>query len=168
MRPQLTHIFAPYSIQVRVELARAYTARADVAGARTLLREAGALLRRGPDFGTLGEQVDELRAQLDSAEVRAPGASTLTAAELRLLPLLATHLTFREIGERLYLSRHTVKSHAISVYRKLDVTSRNDAVERARELGCCRHQTSRPVIHAIGVMPTRPWRCLISEWLSSY
>ena len=135
MRPQLTHIFAPYSIQVRVELARAYTARADVAGARTLLREAGALLRRGPDFGTLGEQVDELRAQLDSAEVRAPGASTLTTAELRLLPLLATHLTFREIGERLYLSRHTVKSHAISVYRKLDVTSRNDAVERARELG---------------------------------
>ncbi len=135
MRPQLTHIFAPYSIQVRLELARAYTARADVAGARTLLRETGALLRRGADFGTLGKQVDELRAQLDSAEVRVPGASTLTTAELRLLPLLATHLTFREIGERLYLSRHTVKSHAISVYRKLDVTSRNDAVERARELG---------------------------------
>jgi LuxR family transcriptional regulator, maltose regulon positive regulatory protein len=135
MRPQLTHIFAPYSIQVRVELARAYTARADVAGARTLLHEAGALLRRGPDFGTLGEQVGELRAQLDSAELRVPGASTLTTAELRLLPLLATHLTFREIGERLYLSRHTVKSHAISAYRKLDVTSRNDAVERARELG---------------------------------
>lgn len=135
MRPQLTHIFAPYSIQVRLELARAYAARADVAGTRTLLREAGALLRRGADFGTLGEQTDELRSQLDSVEVRTPGASALTTAELRILPLLATHLTFREIGERLYLSRHTVKSHAISVYRKLDVTSRGEAVERARELG---------------------------------
>ena len=41
----------------------------------------------------------------------APGASTLTEAELRLLPYLATHLSFREIGERLYVSRHTVKSH---------------------------------------------------------
>jgi len=135
MRPQLTHIFAPYSIQVRLELARAYVARADVAGARTLLREVDGLLRRGRGCGTLGAQAEELRAQLDSAEVRVPGASTLTTAELRLLPLLATHLPFREIGGRLYLSRHTVKSQAISAYRKLDVTSRNAAVERARELG---------------------------------
>ena len=66
---------------------------------------------------------------------QAPGASTLTEAELRLLPYLATHLSFREIGERLYVSRHTVKSHAMAVYRKLNVTSRNAAVERARELG---------------------------------
>ena len=66
-----------------------------------------------------------------------PGAraSTLTEAELRLLPHLATHLSFREIGERLFLSRHTVKSHAMAIYRKLNVTSRNAAVERARELG---------------------------------
>jgi LuxR family maltose regulon positive regulatory protein len=65
----------------------------------------------------------------------APGASTLTTAELRLLPYLATHLTFPEMAERLYLSRHTVKSQAMAIYRKLNVTSRNDAVERARELG---------------------------------
>ena len=65
----------------------------------------------------------------------APGASTLTEAELRMLPYLATHLSFREIGERLFLSRHTVKSHAMAIYHKLSVTSRNGAVERARELG---------------------------------
>ena len=52
-----------------------------------------------------------------------------------MLPLLTTHLTFREIGTRLYLSHHTVKSHAISIYRKLDVTSRGAAVERARDVG---------------------------------
>ena len=62
-------------------------------------------------------------------------ASTLTAAELRLLPLLTTHLSFREIAERLYVSRNTVKSQAISVYRKLDASSRSEAIERAVELG---------------------------------
>jgi len=135
MRPQLTYALCPFSIQARLVLARAYAARADIAGARTLLREAGGLLRRGRDFGVLAAQADELRAKLDTATAKAPGASTLTSAELRLLPLLATHLTFREIGERLYVSRHTVKSQAISIYRKLDVTSRNAAVERSRELG---------------------------------
>ena len=61
-------------------------------------------------------------------------ASTLTAAELRLLPLLTTHLSFREIAERLFVSRNTVKTQAISVYRKLDASTREDAVARAREL----------------------------------
>jgi LuxR family maltose regulon positive regulatory protein len=65
----------------------------------------------------------------------APGSSTLSEAELRILPYLATHLSFREIGERMFLSRHTVKSHAMAIYRKLSVTSRTGAVERAGALG---------------------------------
>jgi DNA-binding CsgD family transcriptional regulator len=44
-------------------------------------------------------------------------AASLSPAELRLLPLLATHLSFREIGERLYISRSTVKTEAASAYR---------------------------------------------------
>ena len=63
------------------------------------------------------------------------GGLSLTTAELRLLPLLATHLTFREIGERLYLSQHTVKTQAMSIYRKLGVSSRSQAVQRAQQLG---------------------------------
>jgi LuxR family maltose regulon positive regulatory protein len=59
----------------------------------------------------------------------------LTAAELRLLPLLTTHLSFREIAEQLYVSRNTVKTQAISAYRKLGVSSRSDAIERAVTLG---------------------------------
>jgi len=63
------------------------------------------------------------------------GASSLTAAELRLLPLLATHLTFREIGERLHASSHTVKTQAMSIYRKLGASSRSQAMQRAQQLG---------------------------------
>jgi LuxR family transcriptional regulator, maltose regulon positive regulatory protein len=69
------------------------------------------------------------------AEPEGRRASSLTPAELRLLPLLATHLSFREIGERLYISRNTVKTQAIAVYRKFGVTSRSDAISRAVALG---------------------------------
>ena len=51
------------------------------------------------------------------------------------MPLLQTHLTFPEIGERQHLSRHTVKTQAISIYQKLGVSSRSEAIERLRDLG---------------------------------
>ena len=135
LRPRLTYAAPYFAVQTRLELARAYIAMADAGGAETMMREIDALLRRQPDLGTLPAQAEELRARLKTMRADAPGASTLTEAELRLLPYLATHLSFREIGERLYVSRHTVKSHAVAVYRKLNVSSRNGAVERARELG---------------------------------
>jgi LuxR family maltose regulon positive regulatory protein len=53
---------------------------------------------------------------------------------LRLLPLLSTHLSFPEIAGELFLSPHTIKSQARSIYRKLGASSRNQAVSRAREL----------------------------------
>jgi len=59
----------------------------------------------------------------------------LTEAELRVLALLATHLTLAEIAERNYVSRATVKTQAISIYRKLEVTKRAQAVTRAIQLG---------------------------------
>ena len=59
----------------------------------------------------------------------------MTIAELRILPMLATHLSFPEIGAELFLSPHTVKSQAMSLYRKLGVTSRSQAVARARDIG---------------------------------
>ena len=108
----------------------------DASGAGTLLAEARAVMRVRPCLGVLVDQVAELRRMVASHdEPRSGWSSSLTAAELRLLPLLSTHLTFREIGERLYVSRNTVKTQAISIYRKLDVSSRGDAVIRAGELG---------------------------------
>ena len=58
----------------------------------------------------------------------------MTAAELRVLPLLSTHLSLREIAGELFLSRHTVKSEVTSLYRKLGVSLRSQAVARSREL----------------------------------
>ena len=95
-------------------------ALADPAGARTLMREVDDLLRRRPGLGTLVGEARALRAQL--SKLRGPnalGASALTAAELRLLPLLATHLSFPQIAEQMSLSRSTVKAEATSIYRKL-------------------------------------------------
>jgi LuxR family maltose regulon positive regulatory protein len=135
LRPQATHALPYYAVQARLELIRAYLALTDVAGARTVLREVDDLLRWRPRLGTLPDQANQLRTQLDSIRGDAIGASSLTMAELRLLPLLPTHHSFREIGEHLQLSRHTVKTQALSVYRKLGVSSRNEAIQRARSLG---------------------------------
>ena len=77
-----------------------------------------------------------LRAQLSRERGSSvPGASALTAAELRLLPLLSTHLSFPQIAGQMFLSRYTVKSQAMSTYHKLGASSRNQAVARSRKLG---------------------------------
>ena len=93
------------------------------------------MLEHRPGLGTLVGEARALRARL-SKERRpsARGASSLTAAELRILPLLATHLSFPQIGAELFLSPNTIKSQAISLYRKLGVANRNQAVTRSREL----------------------------------
>ena len=135
LRPRLTYAMPWIAVQTRLELAHAYLTMADAGGAETMLREIGGLLRRQPDLGNLPAEVQELRSSLRTMRAQAPGASTLTEAELRVLPYLATHLSFREIADRLYLSRHTIKSHAMAIYHKLSVTSRTDAVERAGALG---------------------------------
>jgi DNA-binding CsgD family transcriptional regulator len=87
-------------------------------------------------LGTLVNEVMAFRARLAHQRGSStPRASALTAAELRLLPLLSTHLSFPEIGKELFLSPHTIKSEMKSIYRKLGASSRNEAVTHARELG---------------------------------
>ncbi len=136
LRPLLTYALPYLAVQARIELARVHLALADQPGARTLMREVDDLLRRRPGLGTLAGEAEALRAQLSNERGSGvPGASALTAAELRLLPLLSTHLSFPEIGEELFLSRHTIKSEATSIYRKLGVSSRTQAVSRSLELG---------------------------------
>ena len=135
LRPQATHALPYYAVQARLELTRAYLALTDVATARRVLREVDDLLGWRPDLGTLPEQASQLRSQVDQLRGDAIGAAPLTTAEWRLLPLLATHLTFREVGQRLYISQHTVKTQAISIYRKLGVSSRGQAVQRIQEIG---------------------------------
>jgi LuxR family maltose regulon positive regulatory protein len=94
-----------------------------------------AALAAGPDLGVLHAQADELAADLESRLGVTERGEHLTPAELRLLPLLTTHLTFREIAEHLEVSRNTVKTQAICTYRKLGASSRSEAIRRATELG---------------------------------
>ena len=136
LRPVLTYAMPHLAVQARIELTRVHLALADLAGARTLMREIDELLKRRPDLGTLVRETQVLRTQLSEDHAPSvPGASSLTAAELRVLPMLATHLSFPEIGADLFLSPHTVKSQAMSIYRKLGASSRSQAVARSRELG---------------------------------
>ena len=136
LRPALTYALPYLAVQARIELARVYLGLDDPAAARTLMREADEVLRVRPGLGVLAAEAEQLRAQLEREGGRnVPGASSLTAAELRVLPMLATHLSFPEIGAELSLSPHTVKSQALSAYRKLGASSRSEAVARSRELG---------------------------------
>ena len=136
LRPELTYAIPHLAVQARIELARVHLALADPAGARTLMREIDEVLRRRPGLGTLVGEAGALRARLaKESGSSAPGPSALTAAEIRLLPLLSTHLSAAEIAAELVLSRHTIKSRMKSIYRKLDASTRNQAVTRARKFG---------------------------------
>jgi LuxR family transcriptional regulator, maltose regulon positive regulatory protein len=126
----------PYlAIQVRLMFARCALALGDEELTRRRLDEISELIRRSGTFEKLARSADELRSQLTAAEHKVAKDLRLTGAELRLLPLLATQLTFREVGEQLHLSQHTVKAEAISIYRKLGETSRSRAIERSRSMG---------------------------------
>ena len=62
----------------------------------------------------------------------------LTSREREVLDEIATGATNREIGDRLYLSPHTIKEHTSSIYRKLEVRNRASAVKRAQQIGLIR------------------------------
>ena len=135
LRPLLSHAIPWYAVGTLLEMAEVAIGLGDPSGARLFVRDAEAVLRRRPDLGTLSKRTDEVRARIGTLHGGGAGTSTLTSAELRILPLLMTHLTLAGIADRLFLSRHTVKAQVWSMYRKLEVHTRSDAVARARELG---------------------------------
>jgi LuxR family maltose regulon positive regulatory protein len=123
------------AVQVRIAAARVGIAVGDDAAAREALAECERFLGNLVDVPLLREAVEDLRRHVQPVpEGDAACLSSITAAETRVLLLLPTHHSFREIGDLLFLSRFTVKSHAHALYRKLGVSSRSEAVERAREL----------------------------------
>ena len=136
LRPLLTRAIPWYSVQTLLEMAEAYCDLGEVNAARAALLDAVEILRHRPDLGILGQRVRQLQAKSVSlGDGHAGWEWSLTTAELRLLPLLMTHLTLSEIAERLDVSYNTVKTQTASIYRKLDVSSRSAAVQRAAELG---------------------------------
>ena len=122
-------------MQALLELARAYIALADPAGALAALRQISDIRRHRRELTPLYQQAEELRARVEVLKGEVLGASALTTAELRLLPFLATHLSLAEISERLVVSRNTVKTQAISIYRKLGVSTRSETISRMQQVG---------------------------------
>jgi LuxR family maltose regulon positive regulatory protein len=135
LRPLLTYALPVVSVQALLEMTRSYITLGDHEGAAAVLTQIHGILQQRPDLGVLPALAGQLQATLAMTSARAVGASSLTAAELRLLPLLSTHLSYAEIGDRLHVSKNTVKTQAYSAYRKLGVSSRSEAVVRTRELG---------------------------------
>ncbi|MFF1876927.1 LuxR C-terminal-related transcriptional regulator [Leifsonia sp. NPDC058230] len=134
-RQYCTYAAPALAVRARLSLARTYVAVGDEATAHHLMREIDEVLMRRPRLGTLTDEVAAFRTIIDT-DARGPaGASPLTPAELRLLPYLQTHLTIPEIGARLFVSRNTVSTEVGSIYRKLGVSSRSDAVNRATAIG---------------------------------
>jgi LuxR family maltose regulon positive regulatory protein len=129
--------FAPwYLAEVRVAVARALLRVSDVQTVRELINGARRDARRVPESPLLAGWIVDLEARADVASAAAlPETASLTTAELRILRFLPTHLSFREIAGRLFVSANTVKTQAHAVYRKLDASSRSQAVSRASELG---------------------------------
>ncbi len=135
-RPSATYLLPYHAVRLRLQLARVYLALAEQGTVHQLLREIDDIVSRRPALGTLIEEVKDFRDILESrASPRTTGTVPLTPAELRLLPYLQTHLTADMIAERLFLSSHTVKTEVKAIYRKLGVSSRNDAVQRATAIG---------------------------------
>ena len=88
-----------------------------------------------PDALLAKDQVAEVRNSARLSPRPRNDGPAMSVAEGRVFQYLPTHLSLAEIADKLYLSRHTVKSHVVAIYRKLDVASRSEAVKAGRDAG---------------------------------
>jgi LuxR family maltose regulon positive regulatory protein len=105
----------------------------DTEAARTSLHDARHAVERCADPGILPDMLTRAERRMRASRDREHDAE-LSDRELAVLKLLPSELSQREIGDALYVSLNTVKSHVKSIYRKLDAATRAEAVGRAREL----------------------------------
>jgi LuxR family maltose regulon positive regulatory protein len=122
--------------ETAVELAGALLRRGEAAAARDLLDGAGQAANALPDAPGLRAAIDDAWGTADDVAAGAlDDGDALTLAELRVLRFLPSYLTLGQIAARLQVSTNTVKTQAHAVYRKLGVSSRSGAVERAAAIG---------------------------------
>ena len=129
-----------------VLLARVRLRRGRLDEAKAALDSARQALDELTDSGFVAALADEVEHELETGQDRARTGELLeppSDAELAVLRLLATDLSIREIGEHLFLSPNTIRSHNRALYHKLGVHSRADAIARATALGLL-EQTESP------------------------
>lgn len=132
----LTEGIAPwFAVAGRLVQAWAAVALGDRPLARQLVTEARMHTTPDVESTLLTGLLEDVEGQLRLIAEEGISAAALTAAELRVLHFLPSHLNYPQIGEQLFVSPNTVKTHALSIYRKFGVSSRADAVRRGRELG---------------------------------
>jgi LuxR family maltose regulon positive regulatory protein len=103
--------------------------------ARDFYQRAARQLEACADPGFLGDRfANNRRLETPRTACRHTAGDELSTRELAVLRLMPTQLSLREIGNELYVSFNTVKTHARNIYAKLRVGSREAAVDRAREL----------------------------------
>ncbi|MGZ0711598.1 LuxR C-terminal-related transcriptional regulator (plasmid) [Coraliomargarita sp. W4R53] len=134
-RPAGTYAMPLLAVRLRLHTAIAYYDMGDPTTARHLVREIDEIVARRPNLGVLLDEVTAFKGRLEGASANRLAGPPLTPAELRLLPYLQTHLTYAEIGARLFVSRNTVSTEVTSIYRKLGVSSRTAAVDQATSVG---------------------------------
>ena len=123
-----------FNIIGRLALVRTCLLLDDLTVARELLRELECWMATQPDGSPVAEHLVVLQQAVDAAAMPwADQSSQLTAAELRVLQFLPTNLSLGDVADRLYVSRNTVKTHVAAIYRKLGVSTRNEAVVIARD-----------------------------------
>jgi LuxR family maltose regulon positive regulatory protein len=130
--------------EAHVWLARAALKLSDGPTARMLLARAARAESQVADAPALSRWIHDGWERADALAASATGdGPALTNAELRVLRLLPSHLSLREIGDRLQVSQNTVKTQALAVYRKLDVSSRSGAVARGVTAGLIDQEARR-------------------------
>jgi LuxR family maltose regulon positive regulatory protein len=133
--PVTNHTMPWLAFAALLQLVHANLSMSETRTAQAVLRHAEHILHQRPNLGSLPDTLRSVRAQVADASSTLVGGSVLTPAELRVVSFLPTHLSFQEIADRLTISRNTVKTHAMSIYGKLWVSSRDEAVRRAVQLG---------------------------------
>ena len=132
LRRQPPHIIEEMLLQLAPMLAEL----GDGTGAVALLDEARQLhCSASGDTGTNLTGVLRFRQEAAGPTPGYLAVERLTQRERTVLQLLQGTQSLGEVSEQLYVSVNTVKSHVRTIYRKLGVSRRHDAVTRGRELG---------------------------------
>lgn len=124
-----------YDLFTLIARAQLHVARRDWSEARATAAAARAIADRCVDPGVYGSRLAAVERILDAPSGHVDAGSVPTTAEMRVLELLPSDHSIREIADALFISPNTVRSHTRRLYRRLGVHTRADAVRVARERG---------------------------------